>query len=208
VCETIDELAVRRGHDAVVGVDVPMGLLDAVDLRPCDRHARTLLRRRRSTIFQPPSRPVLGAETYPAARALVAQLRATHPEARSLSAQAFGLVPKVSEVDSWLLEHPDAQDWLYEAHPELSFRAMHGRPLEESKHARAGRRARLGLICAAFPDARQVIGTTPIPTGQARLHDTLDAYAVLWSALRIARGDHTVLGGERDSRGLIMRIVF
>ena len=35
--------ALRAGTDAVVTVDVPMGLLDAVAPRPCDQAARKLL---------------------------------------------------------------------------------------------------------------------------------------------------------------------
>ena len=42
----------------------------------------------------------------------------------------------------------------------------------------------------------------------ARPDDVLDAYAVLWTALRHQRGESVVLGGnEVDSRGLVMRIV-
>ena len=48
----------------------------------------------------------------------------------------------------------------------------------------------------------------------ARVDDVLDAFAVLWSAERFARGEHVVLGRDaqqglvmHDERGLPMRIV-
>lgn len=67
-----------------------MGLLETVALRPCDRQARGLLGARRSTVFAPPSRPLLAAGSYAATRESIAELRKKNPEAKGLSAQAFG----------------------------------------------------------------------------------------------------------------------
>ena len=93
-------VALRSGSDAVLAADVPMGLLDAVAPWPCDSAARQLLGKRASTVFTPPWRPLLAAKTYEYARMLVSESKAIDTAAMGLSAQAFGIVPKVREVDT------------------------------------------------------------------------------------------------------------
>jgi len=141
---TLDGVLARAG-DGPVAIDMPIGLLDRVEPRACDRAARALLGARAATVFTPPSRPALAAATY-------AQARTTVTGAASLSAQAFGLAPRIRELDA----------------------------------------------LAAFA----------VPRRAAAPADALDACAVLVTALRIAGGEEvTTLGGERDARGLPMRIV-
>jgi predicted RNase H-like nuclease len=201
-------VALRTGSGAPVAVDIPMGLRDSVDFRPCDVEARTLLGKRRDTVFAPPSRPLLAAATYADARALVDELRKTSPAAKSLSAQSFALVPKIKEVDDWLRACPDAQSWLYECHPELSFRASaEGRVLDDKKTAH-GQADRIRLVEDGFRDALDVVAATRLKAGEAQLPDILDGYAALESALHVAADDYEELGGETDSAGLVMRMVF
>jgi hypothetical protein len=61
-----------------------------------------------------------------------------------------------------------------------------------------------------FPDAPQRLAGCAWPRAEVARNDLLDAYAVLWTALRVARGPghHRELGdGRRDAHGLRMRIV-
>jgi predicted RNase H-like nuclease len=208
LCRTFGELVALRTESAPVAVDIPMGLLDSVDFRPCDVEARVLLGKRRDTVFAPPSRPLLAVATYADARALVEEVRKTNPQAKSMSAQAFGLAPKVKEADDWVRAHPGTRAWLYECHPELSFRAIaEGRVLDDKKTAH-GQADRLRLIERKFPDALDVIAATRLKAGDAQLPDILDGYAALESALHVAADDYEELGGETDSAGLVMRMVF
>jgi predicted RNase H-like nuclease len=201
-------VALHGDSDAMVGVDIPMGLLDSVDFRPCDREARSLLQNRRGSVWQAPSRPLLAAATYAEARAQVDELRKTQPEAKSLSSQAFALAPKIKEVDDFLQGHPAAQAWLYEVHPELCFRQMNGHPLDDPKRSWPGQHTRMRLVERAFPDAREGIATSSLAAKDAQLEDILDAYAALYSALRVGGGANEQIGGERDSLGIVMRMVF
>ncbi len=200
-------VALRTGTDAVMAVDVPMGLLGAMAPRPCDAAARRLLKGRASTVFAPPSRPLLNAETYADARSYIEELRKHDPAAAGLSAQAFGIVPKVREVDQWLRENPGAQAWLYECHPELSFYAMASGVLA-NKRSPHGQVDRLRHVSEEFPDAPTVISGSRFRAKDAELADVLDAYAALSSASHVRAGDFEELGGETDSAGLVMRIVF
>jgi hypothetical protein len=61
-------------------------------------------------------------------------------------------------------------------------------------------------VCREFPDARAAIAAWP-EAARVPLADVLDAYATLWTALRWARGEAEVLGGEVDDCGVPMRIV-
>jgi len=208
LCPTFAELiALRAGTEASLAVDIPMGLLETVKPRPCDEQARKLLGHRASTVFAPPSRPLLAAASYSDARALVDESRKTEPAAKSLSAQAFALAPKIKEADDWLRSHEGAQNWLFECHPELSFRAIaDGRVLDDKKTSH-GQVDRVRLIAHEFPDALDVIAETRLSSKDAQLADLLDAYAAADSAMHVAAGDYEELGGETDGAGLIMRMV-
>jgi predicted RNase H-like nuclease len=206
----VDALArFRDGHDAAVAIDVPIGLLDSVEFRPCDIAARALLKQRANAVFAPPARYMLpAAGDYAAIRDLVEELRATNRAAKSLSAQAAGITRKVGEVDDWVRAHRDSELWLFECHPELSFLALNdGVPLAASKHAAAGLVQRLRLVREEFPDAEQHLAAAPWTGKQVELSDLLDAYAALSTALVCARGEQEELGGgERDSEGVLMRM--
>lgn len=179
-------LAAERGA-AALAMDVPIGLRDGV--RECDRLARARLPGAASSVFAAPSRAVLACQTY-------AQARTLQP---SLSAQAFGLVPRIRDVDEALpLEH-DA--WVVECHPEVTFRAMTARARWHRKKSATGALQRLRTLETVFG---------PLPEdvpGAAGLDDALDAAACAWTAQRWASGEAEVLGGETDACGKPMRIV-
>jgi predicted RNase H-like nuclease len=135
-------------------------------------------------------------------------LRKTDPAAKSLSAQAFALAPKIKEVDNWLRDDPGAQEWLFECHPELSFRAIADGRVLAGKKTPHGQIDRLRLIQQKFSDAVDVIAETRLTAKKAELADILDAYAAAHSALRVAVCNNEKLGGETDNAGIIMRMVF
>ena len=201
-------VAALRVSGVPLAVDIPMGLCDTVVLRPCDRQGRRLLGVRASTIFAPPSRALLQAPSYGHARELVAAERARAPTAKGLSAQAFGLAAKIREADVYLRARPDAQDWLWECHPELSFRAMTGGRVLAEKKSVAGQADRLALLYDRFPGVLDALRRFGVGRRQAELADALDALACLETARRIRNGRHEQLGGEPDAVGLRMRIVF
>lgn len=205
----LSRLRDETGGSATVAIDIPIGLLDSVDFRPCDRAARRMLKQRASTVFAPPARYMLAAAgDYGSIRALVDEERKTSPAAKSLSAQAAGITARVREVDDWVRAHPDSEAWLFECHPELSFLVLNaGAPLPARKHSAAGLMQRLRLVRRDFPDAEEQLAAAPWTGRQAELSDLLDAYAALTTALVCARGGQAELGGgERDTEGVLMRI--
>jgi predicted RNase H-like nuclease len=200
-------LQLTRGA-RVVGVDMPIGLLEAAAPggRECDRHARRLLGHPRAcSVFTPPVRSALVRASY--RRALSAN-RASSAARLGISIECFGLFPRLREVDAALTADPTLAERVTEIHPELSFRALAGVPLglSEPKRSPPGLARRVALLRPSFPRLARalkarVAGVAP--------DDVLDAHAVAWSAARVARGRAVCLPARpapRDVRGLPMAI--
>jgi predicted RNase H-like nuclease len=178
----------------VIGVDMPIGLSDDGP-RTCDREARRLLGRAGSSVFPAPVRPVLAQHSY--ADAQVAAIGAT---GKSLSVQAFSLVPAIRSLDDALGQPPDPR--VHEVHPELAFRALDGR-VHERKATRRG----LGQRIRALQPAMDVLDALADAPPEVPAADLLDACAVAWSARRIADGRAEAVGDDvRDALGRPMRI--
>jgi predicted RNase H-like nuclease len=165
---------------AVVGIDIQIGLPDDSP-RPADAAARKFVGPRRSSVFPTPPRPVLEAATYAEACD-----RARALTGRAISKQAYAIRHRILEVDVLA----GADERVIEVHPEVSFRALAGRPLA-SKHTSEGRRERLELVTQCY------LGFPEVP--RSLLGDALDAAVVAWTAARYARGEARSLpeGGER-----------
>lgn len=183
-----------RGYD-MVGVDMPIGLVQ-VGSRRCDVEARKLLGRpRAASVFTAPMRCGLHAATW--LDAVDCYKAAT---GRSLPQQAFGIFAKVREVDA--LMSRARQEHVVEVHPEVSFAALNGGvAMTHPKRTAAGRTERLAVLPAESDPPKRLQGAAP--------DDVLDALAVLWSARRAAEGRaHRLGGGELDPRGLRMEIAY
>jgi predicted RNase H-like nuclease len=167
---------VLAGDDVVVGIDMPLGLLES-GWREADRAARQRLGPRRSSVFAIPPRPVWAEPSYPAAGRRCRELTG-----QGFSIQAWGLRAKLLEANAYREQCPAP---MYEVHPELAFGALAGAPLELSKHTAAGLELRREVLARAG---------LAVPAGAgAPAADLLDATAVAWSAWRIATGHAVVL---------------
>ncbi len=232
LCRTFAEVLALEPQPEVIAIDIPIGLLDKPEPggRECDRQARKLLGRRASSIFSPPTRPMLKATSYEQVRQL------------GLSIQAFNILPKIREVDQ--LMTPMLQMRIHEAAPELGFMSLAGVPMQYNKKTREGREERSQalqrVIGPILPSAQQRTKevrdllythgnrsllppgegqdegnkdnrTTPqqFPRSHVAPDDILDAYVLAWTALRIRRGEENRLPPEpsTDAKGLRMEIL-
>ena len=135
----------------IVGIDMPLGLLEA-GWREADRAARGLLGPRRSSVFAIPPRAVWAETSYPAANQRCRELTG-----QGFSMQAWGLRAKLLEANRYrqMCGHP-----LYEVHPELAFGAV-----------RRGR-----ARCACWPRAgRPPWRRRPVPDVPHRADDRTSA---------------------------------
>jgi predicted RNase H-like nuclease len=190
----------RRNSVSAAVFDIPIGL-PASGSRACDRAARRLLGRpRSSSVFPAPLRPMLAAESYQQAQRIRHSI-----DGKGCSRQSFGILPRVADVDE-LLRHHGAEH-VYEGHPELAFQALAGGiPPAASKHTREGRLLRWQLLRPEFPALEQL---DPQPASSG---DSLDAYACLWTARRIVGGKASWVPAGEDELdpvlGAAMRIWF
>ena len=160
---------------AVIGVDIPLGMLPD-RWRAADTVAAEQLGPRRNSVFRVPPRKVWQEPDFAAANRLCRELTGA-----GLSRQSWALRPKLLEANAIWERHPGL---LFEAHPELSFRMMAGAPLVHAKKTWSGQARRRELLKRqgiVLPDS---LG----PAGQAPPDDVLDAAAVAWSAHRMATG--------------------
>jgi predicted RNase H-like nuclease len=178
--------------DAVVALDMPIGLIDEHEPggRDVDRAARVQLGPKRSSVFSAPPRCALGARTLPEARRHGARL----------TLQTLKLLPRIEDVDRVMT--PDLQSRVFEVHPELSFAAMNGDdPVQAPKRSATGSNERRALL----ERARVIVPGRP---AGAALDDLLDACALAWSACRVACGTARRVPDRpaRDARGLRMEL--
>jgi predicted RNase H-like nuclease len=205
VFATIADLFAAAPTLDVLAIDIPIGLTDAGP-RECDAAARTLLGPIRGTsVFAAPIRPALHAASYTDACDI-----SFKTQQKKLSKQSWAIYPKIRELDDLLRTHSDLRERVYEVHPEVTFATWNGAPIVEPKKKQSGFAARHDLVSRHF-------GTDVYKTVRARYRrddvaddDILDAFAALWTAERILRGDAQSLptNPALDSAGLPMRMMY
>lgn len=176
VDETLRGLTGAAPGVLAIGVDIPLGLLDA-EVRACDRAAQRRLGARSSSIFVMPPRPVFDAPDHAAATAAAKALTGT-----GISIQCWGLRRKLLEAEAL---HGESRLPLYEVHPELSFHEMGLLAADGKKKSWRGQRARLRILGAHGIDIPEDLGRA---AAAVPADDVLDAAAAAWSAHRIAAG--------------------
>ena len=168
----------------VVAIDIPIGLADVYEQggRTCDRLARSLLSLRRSSVFPTPIRGTLAAATWEEACIIS---RGSANTGMGLSKQAFGILPKISEIDGLLQGDRELRSRVYEVHPELCFRMLAGAPMLHSKKSAEGRAERRLLLGKEFDLlALEALGAAV----RAPTVDLLDAAVACWTAGRLYNG--------------------
>ena len=200
---TFSGLIESFGADAVIAVDMPIGLPEFSGRggRGPEALVRPALGARQSSVFSIPSRAAVYAETavfttiaewYAAHRRASAVAMRTSDPPRGVSIQAFGIFPKIREIDALLRERPELRGRVIESHPEVAFMQLNGgQPMLLAKKAKgvvspAGMEERKALLCRygyerVFLDQRA-------PSG-AKADDFLDACCMMLVAGRIRRGE-------------------
>ncbi|MBN1193499.1 MAG: DUF429 domain-containing protein [Coriobacteriia bacterium] len=200
---TLTSTLEARPTAEVIGIDSPIGLVDR-GARECDLEARRRLGfPRSSSVFPAPIRPLLDADSYAAASAIRQSV-----EGKSVSVQAWGIVARVRAVDELMRFDPGLSDVVREIHPELCFMQMNdGEPLVAGKRYPEGRRERADILRRHFGAVvDEALASKPAGCGA---DDLLDAFAVVWTAARIANGEAITIPDSppRDRFGLRMEMV-
>ena len=191
--------------DRVIAIDIPIGL-PVNESRACDASARQLLGwPRRNSVFSPPARRALDAGTFQEALRLNRETLNT-----GISKQAFCIMPKIREVDA--LMDRERQQYVREAHPEVTFAQLNGGPMMHNKKTAAGRLERIGVLNTvgiAISQERLMEERARFRATHVALDDLLDALACLLTAFHIHAGRGLSLGrsDQKDAKQLVMEIV-
>ena len=203
LCHDAATVLARTPLDAVVGIDIPIGISDR-DRRAAEVECKRALGPRRSSVFWSPVRAALAATTHEEANA-----RNRDASGLGLSAQAFHIMRRIAEVDALLRADSRASARVHEVHPEACFAMLNGGvPLRHPKKRAEGQAERRALLAPVFPGAFEAIRDA-YRVKEVGSDDILDALASLWTASRIAADTaRTFPAGPapRDRYGLPMVI--
>lgn len=217
VVSNFAEILASPEAPAVIAVDVPIGLPDGAGpgKRDAEYSVRPLLGKLKRSVFPIPSRGAVYAEIGPfsdqASRYAAHQracliAEATSNPRRRITIQAFGIFPKIREVDKILRDGQTLGSRVFETHPEMAFREMNGQqPLSDSKKGQIGLRLRKRLLVRAGL-SNSLVEFAP-PKGAA-LDDLIDALACAIVSRRIHAGIAKSFPTSRqtDAYGLPMAI--
>jgi predicted RNase H-like nuclease len=183
----------------ITAIDIPVGL-PSTGARKCDVAARRILGRRRSSVFPAPVRGVLSASSFEIACNISLQL-----SGKKLSKQTYAILPRIADVDRCLREDVRLIETVREVHPEVCFTVWNeNRPMKYPKLSGFGFVERLRLVDKRWPGSAERIREAH-PNSVVSDDDILDAFAALWTALRI-RVDGAVRIGPaegQDEAGLL-----
>lgn len=180
-------------------VDIPIGLPETSP-RICDERAKEFLCNRRSSVFSVPCRDAVETRDYDCAR---------EKNCGSLGSQSWGLIPRIREVDTFLSVHSEAEDSIYESHPEVCYAQFAKREGVESigsKQKGDGIDARLDILetiddtfggeVREFTNERREGAAWHQRIQSGRVNDVVDA-AVLALTAKEADGKFAVFPKER-----------
>jgi predicted RNase H-like nuclease len=199
---------------AVIAVDIPIGLPETGG-RQADRIARSFVGMRRSSVFPVSSRRAVYAEVgpfsnqqawYAAHRRAGIVARGSSATPKAITIFAFGIFPKIREVDALLQGDCSSRGKVFETHPELAFWRLNGeRELSSSKKTETGLARRRELLIDAGYTAAALSGAPP---KGAAPDDVIDAIACAEIARRITIGCARPYPDppEHDAVGLPMAI--
>lgn len=123
--------------DAVLVVDMPIGLPDTIDGpgRDAEKAVRPLLGERQSSVFSTPARAAVEIASGPHAdplqrrEALAAAGEAARRHSRpprGIAIQSFARFPRILELDRMLRARPALAGSVFESHPEVAYWALNG----------------------------------------------------------------------------------
>lgn len=105
---------------------------------------------------------------------------------------------KLREVHDFMRANPPSAHVLYEVRPNLSFLELHGDDDEKQQNGRGLRfLEKLSYLCDVYPSEALYDAMTAFRPTDVTREDVLDAFAMLWSAKRIATSRAERLPGRR-----------
>ena len=189
-------------YDAFL-IDMVVGLRSTEDqLRP-DDPARKELGPLSSSVFPVPCREAVYAKTEEEQKQ--ANKRAF---GKSLSKQTINIIPKIREVDEFLIAHPQYKNRILESHPELDFTRLNGSVVKTRKKETAGFTQRVAILNKYLPKKHLSGLREKAKELKCNPDDLLDAVCLTVIAALSAQGQCETIPPEpeQDDTGLYMKL--
>lgn len=197
-----------ESEDFLLLIDIPIGLkAGGSGERLSDFGARRILKTRKSSIFPVPCREAVYAESYEKACKINLELAG-----KSISKQAWNIVSKIREVDSFLIECEIFRESVKEVAPEICFQELSGFSMEFSKKSQDGFFERIKTLRSIYQLTDEIVETalSKYKRKEVGKDDILDALA---AAITAKMGDengfeYMPCNPETDSKGLKVQMVY
>ena len=189
-------------------IDIPIGLKSGGSgERLSDVEARRILKTRKSSIFPVPCRESVYSENYEKACEVNQELTG-----KRISKQAWNIVPKIRDVDSFLVENEIYREKVKEVAPEICFQTFTVFPIKSSKKNIDGfyeRIKALRSVCL-FTDEVVEAALSRYRRKEVAKDDILDALAAAVTAkMGYKCGfEYVPCKPEIDSKGLKIQMVY
>lgn len=191
-------------------VDMVIGLADKNNPREIEHLARQRLKpNRASSVFTPPCREAVYEKSYESAKE---KNKATL--GKSFSIQAWNIVPKIREVDEFLLKNKKYKKRFSEAHPEVCLASLNnGIPMVYKKKEKEGIEERLELLQNIFPKSKEIFdqGSELFLRKEVKMDDLIDALGLAVTGyLGMKFGFDSISSEEKkqDTYGLEMNMIY
>ena len=190
-------------------IDMIIGLPDKEhQFRPADKDARKILKSLSlsSTVFPAPCRNAVYKETRKE------QNQENLKElGKKLTSQTISIIPKIREVDEFLLKNEGYKERLMESHPEVCFVSFSGYNHSSNKHSLYGIISRVELLAKHLPQVTLDLIATEEIKNNCKADDIVDAICLAISArLHMRKNTERLPLGQppqKDAKGLPMQMV-
>ncbi|MFK7770970.1 MAG: DUF429 domain-containing protein [Saprospiraceae bacterium] len=191
-------------------VDMVIGLADENHPRKVEKFAREKLKpNRTSSVFTPPCRAAVYQKTYEAAKEKNKMVLG-----KSISIQAWNIVPKMREVDQFILKNNEYKHKIFEAHPEVCFATLNNQiPMFFKKKEKEGVKERIKLLDSFFPKSTDVFekGNAQFLKKEVKSDDIIDALVLAvtgFLGLKYSFDFLIPIEKKQDIYGLEMNMIF
>lgn len=188
-------------------IDIPMGISADESTRTCDKLLREKLGKNyRSSVFSPPVRAALYADSYKEACEINYERTG-----KKISIQSWNICPKIREVDQLFLTNESIRKLFFESHPELLFKQMNGgQDLPEKKKTKAGQQLRLEILKHHYPESENLLkeARSQFLKKDVQTDDILDALALAVYGFRFGANNTLPENPAKDEMGIEMAIHF
>lgn len=187
-------------------VDMVMGLpsnIEQYEKRP-DGIARKVVKPRASTVFAVPTRQAVYESTKEKQKE--ANLLAI---GKGLSEQTIAIIPKMREVDEFLLANEEYMNVIRESHPEVCFARLTGEVLMTKKSEKDGITDRVQVLSMFLQDLSEEYVEERAKKLGCKPDDILDAVCLAVTANLDAQGRTEIIpeNPSTDDKGLKMQMV-